>query len=78
MTTSFFVIPESFSRESTEEDVFPSSVVFCIFCFPFSFLILRLRLSVFSPSVVFYFFIFFVFSGVMRGQRPLIVLFRHA
>ena len=27
----------------------------------------------FSPSVVFYFFMFFVFSGVMRGQRPLIV-----
>jgi len=27
----------------------------------------------FSPSVVFYFFMFFVFSGFMRGQRPLIV-----
>ena len=25
------VIPEIFSRGSTEEDVFPSSVVFCIF-----------------------------------------------
>ncbi len=32
----------------------------------------------FSPSVVFYFFMFFVFSGVMRGQCPLIVLFRHS
>ena len=28
----------------------------------------------FSPSVVFYFFMFFVFSGVIRGLAPLIVL----
>ncbi len=28
--------------------------------------------------MVFYFFMFFVFSGVIRGLAPLIVLFRHS
>ena len=58
VTTSSFVMPEIFYQASTEEDVFPSSVVFCIFCFSFSLLILRRRLSVFPPGCFFLSFSF--------------------
>jgi len=59
---------KSFIRHPLRNDVFPSSVVFCIFCFSFSLLILRRSCLFFLPQWSFIFFMFFVFSGVIRGS----------
>ena len=80
---SLFVIPEIFNRESTEEDAFPSSVVFVFSVFNFLLLpfvfcfwgIIKgfnpLR-KVFSSSVVFilHVFVFSVFGGDRGSFSP--------